>query len=191
MLGQNQILQLFRDNGALLNGHFELSSGLHSAQYLQCALLLQHPPVAALLSEELSRKFEDENVGVVVAPAIGGIILAYEVARALGARSLFCERKNGKMTLRRGFKLKTSERVLIVEDVITTGASVKEIVQIVRRSKAELTGIGVLVDRSCKEKDFGARYERLVKLDIKDFPPDQCPLCKQGLPLIKPGSKQS
>ena len=189
MLEQPRILKLFQDCGALLKGHFKLSSGLHSGQYLQCALLLQYPRFAGLLSEEISQRFKTEGIDVVIAPAIGGIIVAHEVARALGTRALFCERKQTEMVLRRGFELNPDEKVLVVEDVITTGGSVKEIIQIVKKSRARLAGVAVLVERSSQEKDFGVRYERLVKLDIKSFPPDQCPLCKKGLPLVKPGSR--
>ncbi|MEA3328662.1 MAG: orotate phosphoribosyltransferase [Candidatus Omnitrophota bacterium] len=186
---QDQVLKLFQDCGALLSGHFELSSGLHSGQYLQCALLLQHPPLAGVLSEELSRQFKKEKIDVVIAPAIGGIVVAHETARSLKARALFCERKQAKMTLRRGFELKPGENVLVVEDVVTTGGSVKEIIRIVKESKARLAGVGVLVERNPQEKDFGVKYKSLLNLNIETFPLNQCPLCEQGLPLVKPGSR--
>ena len=189
MLDQMRVVNLFKESGALLRGHFKLSSGLHSGQYLQCALVLQHPERASLLGKELAGRFKNKKIDVVIGPALGGVIVSYEVARALGVRSIFCERKEGKMTLRRGFRLKPGERVLIVEDVITTGGSVKEIIQIVRSSGSELIGIGALVDRGIKEKDFGIDCESLVSLDIKVFSPAQCPLCKEGIPLEKPGSK--
>lgn len=189
MLNQMQIMNLFKESGGLLTGHFKLSSGLHSAQYLQCALVLQHPGRASLVCSELASRFKDKKIDVVIGPALGGIIVSYEVARALGARSIFCERKEGKMSLRRGFSIKKGERVLIVEDVITTGGSVKEIIQIVRESGNELIGIGALINRSVEKKDFGIDYEALASLNIKAFSPAQCPLCKEGIPLEKPGSK--
>lgn len=183
------MLHIFQDKGALLKGHFKLSSGLHSGQYLQCALLLQDSKYTERLCKELALRFKDDNVSVVIGPALGGIIVSYEVARALSARSIFSEREDGKMRLRRGFNIDKKDRALVVEDVITTGTSTKEVIDIVKKTGAHLVGIGTLVDRT-KGIDFGERFISLLKIDIPTFKPADCPLCKEGLPLHKPGSRR-
>ncbi len=207
-MDREEIMRMFEKTGALLRGHFELSSGLHSDQYLQCALVLQHPEYAVSLCGELASKFKEDGPDVVVGPALGGIVVSYEVAKAMaahlrqdfggqpaealataGARSIFCERRDGKMTLRRGFSVGTNDKVLVVEVVITTGASVKEIIEIMRQSGARVIGVGAICDRSSGPIDFGARFESLIKLDIQSFSPRDCPLCKDGIPIQKPGSK--
>lgn len=189
MMDQMQIMKLLKATGALLKGHFELSSGLHSDQYLQCALVLQHPEYASLLCEELASRFKDDLVDVVCGPALGGIIVSYEVARALKARSIFCERQGDLMSLRRGFSVGRNDRVLVVEDVVTTGGSVKEIIKTVRENEGKVVGVGAIADRSNGAVDFDVRFERLLSLDIQNFPPKDCPLCKEGLPIHKPGSR--
>jgi len=189
-MDREEIMRMFEKTGALLRGHFELSSGLHSDQYLQCALVLQHPEYAVSLCGQLASKFKEDGPDVVVGPALGGIVVSYEVAKALDARSIFCERRDGKMTLRRGFSVATNDKVLVVEDVITTGASVKEIIEIMRQSGARVIGVGAICDRSSGPIDFGARFESLIKLDIQSFSPRDCPLCKDGIPIHKPGTRR-
>jgi orotate phosphoribosyltransferase len=190
-------LQIFRKCGALLSGHFKLSSGLHSGKYLQCALVLQYPNLAEKLCGQLASKFklQGSEIDAVVSPAIGGIIVGQEVAKFLGCRALFCEREEGKMKLRRGFKIGRGEKVLIVEDVITTGGSVKEIIEIVKAMGGEVKGIGAIVDRS--QPSFSAELStlnlplnNLLKINIETYSPFDCPICKQGIPLEKPGSRQ-
>ena len=186
-MNQAEILRIFKETGALLKGHFKLSSGLHSDQYLQCALVLQNHKYAKKLCGELASKFKSDKVNVVIGPALGGIIVSYEVARALGCRSIFAERETGPMTLRRGFKIDKDERALMVEDVVTTGGSTKEVIDIVKKCGARLVGIGALVDRSAGI-DFKERFESVLKIDIPAFRPEECPLCREGMLLVKPGS---
>ena len=190
-LGQGgKVLALFQQTGALLEGHFILSSRLHSGRYLQCALVLQHPAMAELLGQALAEYFRDDGVEAVVAPAIGGIIVAHEVARALGVRALFTEREAGVMTLRRGFTLREDERVLVVEDVVTTGGSTKETIDAVSGSGAAVVGAGSLVDRSGGAVDIGVRRAALLTLSVPAYDPTECPLCKQGVAAVKPGSRK-
>ncbi|NPV91423.1 MAG: orotate phosphoribosyltransferase [Firmicutes bacterium] len=190
-LDQSEAMEMFRDSGALLEGHFLLTSGRHSNQYMQCAKVLQYPGYASRLGEELARRYKDQGVELVIGPAMGGIIVAQEVARALGGkvRSLFAEREGGQMSLRRGFAIEPGEKVLVVEDVITTGGSVQEVVELVRSLGGEVVGVGVLVDRSGGEVKFEPRMEAVLQMHIVSYPPDDCPLCSQGLPAIKPGSR--
>lgn len=187
---EKDVLKLFEKHNALLTGHFKLSSGLHSEKYLQCALILQYPDIAAKLSKELVKKFE-ENIDVVIGPALGGIILAYEVARALKVRGLFSERHEGKMVLRRGFSIEKGEKALVVEDVITTGGSTKEVIEVVKSYGGNVVGVGSIIDRSGKQKvDFGASFHALAKINVETFEEKNCPLCKKGLPITKPGSRK-
>ena len=186
---KEEILHILKDQEALLSGHFKLSSGLHSGQYLQCALVLQNPKYAERLCNTLASKFKDDNVSVVVGPALGGIVVSHETARSLGVRSIFTERRDKEMVLRRGFSLNKDDNVLVVEDVITTGLSVKEVIAVVKASGAKLIGIGAIVDRSDSKIDFGARLESLIKIDIPVFNQKDCTLCKEGVPITKPGSR--
>lgn len=189
-IGQNEILQIFKDTGALLQGHFLLTSGKHSAQYMQCAQVLQHPRIAAQLGQALADKFDGGKIETVIGPAMGGIIVAHEVGRALGVKAIFTERQNGEMALRRGFLLKPGERVLVVEDVITTGGSVQEVIKLVRELGAEPVGVGVLVDRSGGQADFdGLPLHSLLQMQIEAFAAEDCPLCARGVPCVKPGSR--
>ena len=189
MYSKDQILEIFKEKEVLLSGHFRLTSGRHAAYYMQCARLLQYPDVAGPLCEQLANNFARKGVTVVVGPAIGAISLSYEVARALGVKSIFAERENGEMTLRRGFEVTTQDKVLVVEDVITTGGSVKEVVSLMQAKGAEVVGVGVLVDRSNGKIDFGVPLASLVSLEIESFEPEHCPLCAEGkLPVVKPGS---
>lgn len=186
---QNEILEIFKQSGALLEGHFLLTSGRHSARYMQCAQVLQYPHLAAQLGEMLAAEFAARDIRTVIGPAMGGILVAHEVAKALKVRAMFAERENGAMTLRRGFHLEPGEKVLVVEDVITTGKSVREVLDVVRRQNAVAVGVGVLVDRSGGKQEFGIPLRSLVSLEIESFAAAECPLCRQGIPYIKPGSR--
>jgi len=184
------ILEVFREAGALLEGHFLLSSGLHSPKYLQCALVLQDPARAERLCSRLARAFADDRVETVVGPAMGGILVAYELARALGATAIFAEREEGRMRLRRGFRIEPQERVLLAEDVVTTGGSLREVLALVREAGAEVVGVAALVDRtSGRDPGFGIPLTALVQLDVPTHVPEECPLCREGVPVVKPGSR--
>lgn len=185
-----EVLFIFEELGALLKGHFKLSSGLHSQTYLQCALVLQHPPIAERLAKTLAGKFAGEQVDCVVGPALGGVTWAYEVARALGVRGIFTEREEGKMALRRGFSILQGERVLVVEDVVTTGGSTKELIDLVRSRGGIVVGVGCVIDRSAGTVEFGANFHSLAKVEAKAFNQGECPLCKEGEPVTKPGSRK-
>jgi len=187
------ILELFRTTGAYLNGHFRLTSGLHSPEYLQCALVLQYPKHAAelgsLLADQL-RHIAQEPVTLVASPALGGLIIGHEVARALGARFIFTERdQNTKMTLRRGFAVTRGEPAVVVEDVVTTGGSTRDVVDVLRAAGARPLAAGSIIDRSGGHADVGVPRVALATLEVVTYDPDQCPLCAEGLPAIKPGSR--
>ncbi|HWN98852.1 MAG TPA: orotate phosphoribosyltransferase [Blastocatellia bacterium] len=184
------LLEVFQRTGALLEGHFQLTSGLHSPRYLQCALVLQHPQHAEWIGNSLGSLFRDERVSAVVAPAIGGIIVAHETARSLGVRALFTERESGVMTLRRGFRIEPMERVLVVEDVVTTGGSTRQTIDAVTGAGGAVVGAGSVVDRSGGAVDLGVRREALLTLEVPAYEPAQCPLCRQGIPAIKPGGRK-
>ncbi len=190
--GAQGVLNLMKESSALLSGHFVLSSGLHSEKYIQCALLLEAPHRAEAVGRNLGRLVE-ESIGsgiveVVVSPALGGIIIGHEAARALGARSIFVERAAGTMTLRRGFGIQTRERVLIVEDVVTTGRSTNEVIRVVASQGGNIVGIGAIVNRGAGVK-FGVPFAYLVRAEIENYDPKACPLCAAGVPLTKPGSR--
>ncbi len=189
VIKEREILEIFNNTGALLSGHFKLSSGLHSGRYLQCALVLEHPQYAAKMGEAIAAGFKGEDLTCVAGPALGGVIIAHEVARALGKRCVFGEREDGKMTLRRGFTVGPGDKVLVIEDVVTTGRSISELIEVIKQRGAAVAGVGVIVDRSSGKIDFGCRFQSLVKLDVETFPPDKCPLCKENMPLVKPGSR--
>jgi len=189
MLGEERVLHLLRETGALLDGHFLLTSGRHSDRYIQCAKLLQYPSYAAELGAGLGARFSRDGVQAVVGPAMGGILVSYEVARHLGVRSLFTEREGGRMTLRRGFTLEPGERVLVVEDVITTGGSVEEVLAVVQEHGAVPVGVGALVDRSCGQVGWTLPLESLIRLNVVSYPREECPLCRAGVEVVKPGSR--
>lgn len=192
MLSKREVLRIFKDTGVLQSGHFQLSSGLHSNKYLQCAKVFQYPRYAKVLAEELARRFKKERVDLVIGPALGGIILSYEVARSLRkARALFAEREKEKMCLRRGFKIEKGEKALVVEDVITTGGSVKEVIELVKELGGEVIGAGALVDRSGKRINFGVKTKTLLKIRVENYKKEDCPLCKKDTPLLKPGSREN
>lgn len=187
--GERETLQLYEKTGALMRGHFRLTSGLHSDVYLQSALVLQHPEHAAALGSALAAPFRADGVQTVLAPAIGGILVAHEVARSLGARALFTEREGGVMRLRRGFVLAAGERCLVVEDVITTGGSTREVVQCVQEHGGAVVGVGSLIDRSGGAAAFAVKHVALARVTATTWPPETCPLCKAGTQAIKPGSR--
>ncbi len=186
---EREVLALYEKTGALMRGHFRLSSGLHSAVYLQSALVLQYPEHATALGADLAAAFGPVDVATVLAPAIGGIIVAHEVARALGARALFAEREGGIMTLRRGFSLGPGERCLVVEDVITTGGSTLEVVECARKAGAVVVGVGALIDRSSGTTRLPMPPASLARVDAVNYRPEECPLCAAGSQPIKPGSR--
>jgi orotate phosphoribosyltransferase len=192
-LRTDQVIELFESEEALLSGHFLLSSGLHSTRYLQCALVLQYPAVAERLCAALGARIREDvrvgNIDVVVAPALGGVIVAYEVARALGVRAVFTERQEGQMVLRRGFRIVPGERVLVVEDVVTTGGSTREVMAVVEAQGGVTVAVGSLIDRSGGAVDLGVPRHALAVLEVPTYPPDHCPLCQDGVAVVKPGSR--
>lgn len=183
------VLDLFRKSGALLEGHFRLSSGLHSDRYLQSALVLQYPEFASTLGHALAERTKHLQATVVLSPALGGIVIGQEVAHALGVRAIFAERQDGALTLRRGFSLAPPDRVLVVEDVITTGGSTKETAAVAEASGAHVVGAAGIVDRGHDATRLGLPLQVLVRLEVPAFPPEQCPLCARGQAIVKPGSR--
>jgi len=187
-----EVMKKFEQAGAIKKGHFKLTSGVHSDTYIQCAQVMQYPGFMHNLCSELGRKFRGEDIDVIIGPAIGGIIISHVMAQVLGpwVRAIFTERENGKMTLRRSFEIKKDEKVLVVEDVTTTGGSVKEVIDIAKERGGQVVGVGVLIDRSGGRIDFGVKMKSLLTLDIKSYQPEECPLCKKGVPVVKPGSRE-
>lgn len=193
-MNREHVLSIFRETGALLEGHFQLTSGLHSNQYFQCAKVLQYPRYATLFCADIAERFKDTTIDVVIAPAMGGIVVGQEVGRVLNARTLFTERKDGVMQLRRGFEIRQGERVLVCEDVVTTGGSVFEVIKIVGESGGVVAGVGCIVDRSDGKVRFGldgtGLQHSVLQMDVVTYKPDVCPLCKQAVPIEKPGSRK-
>lgn len=187
----DEVVERFRCTGALLEGHFVLTSGLHSTHYLQCALVLQHPSEAEALARAIAARCSEQQVETVAAPAIGGIIIGWEVARALGVRSIWTEREAGAMTLRRGFTIRPGERVLVVEDVITTGGSTRETIEVLRSSGALVVGAASIIDRSGGRADVGVPRVALATLEVPANAPASCPQCAAGVPAVKPGSRNA
>jgi orotate phosphoribosyltransferase len=188
-MDESEVLTLLRRTGAFQTGHFLLSSGMHSPQYVQCALLLQHPQHAAAVGAAVADRFRSERVQVVLGPAYGGMTIAHEVARSLGARSLFAERVEGRFELRRSFQIDAGERTLVVEDVVTTGAATREVKRLVERLGGVVVGVGAIVDRTAAPLEFDCRFEALATIDAPAYLPSMCELCQQGVPLVKPGSR--
>jgi orotate phosphoribosyltransferase len=186
---QDEVLDIYQKTGALLTGHFLLSSGLHSERYLQSALVLQQPDIATRLCAALADHFRNTKIEAVIAPALGGVFVSHETARALGVRALFAERVNGELTLRRGFTIKPGERILVVEDVITTGKSTRETIEVVKNAGGVAVAAASLVDRSGGKAELGVPYKSLVTLDVPSYTAGECPLCKAGSTPIKPGSR--
>ena len=186
---QDVVLDMFRQSGALLEGHFRLSSGLHSEKYLQSALVLQHPEFAEALGSRIAEAVAHLQPTVVVSPALGGIVIGQETARALGVRAIFAERQDGKLLLRRGFALAESDRAVVVEDVITTGGSTRETIDVVTGAGAEVVGAAAIIDRGNDAARLGIPLYALVKLEVPTYQPESCPLCAKGSPVVKPGSR--
>jgi orotate phosphoribosyltransferase len=186
---EKEILQIFKDAGAFLEGHFILSSGLHSPHYIEKFRILEQPKYTEMLCAEIANNFKNQDITVVAGPMTGGIILAYETARQLGIKAIFTERTEGKMKFRRGFKLSPADKVLIVEDIITTGGSVFEVIEEVRNSGAKIAGLGYLVDRSSGRINFNIPAKALLTLEVTAYQPNDCPLCKTGSKAVKPGSR--
>jgi len=185
----SEVMRLFRECGAWQEGHFQLSSGLHSHEYLQCAMLLQHPTLASKVCEALAERFIADEVTCVAAPALGGILVGYETARHLGARSVFAERVDEHLSFRRTFHIGPKDRILVVEDVVTTGGSVQELITLAQDIGATVVGVGALIDRSGGWAAFEVKYHALVSVNLKTFSTAECPLCKEGVPINKPGSR--
>ncbi len=183
----DDVRQILESTGAIRHGHFRLTSGLHSDLFLLCARVMQYPPHTTRLAEAMADPFRDAAVQVVVGTAVGGIVLGYEIARQLGARAIFAEKNGtGAMVLRRGFLLRPGERVLVIEDVLTTGGSIRKVIETVRAQRAEVAGVSVLVDRSGGAVDVGVPLHALLTLTINAWEPASCPLCAQGVPLVEP-----
>lgn len=185
------VIESFKRAGALLEGHFVLSSGLHSTKYLQCALVLQDPVQAEEFGRALAAHFQDRDIQLVASPAIGGLIIGHEVARALGARFLWTERENGMMTLRRGFSVRSGERTLVVEDVVTTGGSTRETVKALQAAGAEVVGAASIIDRSSGVADVGVPRVALAQLDVRSVESAACEACARGEAVTKPGSRKA
>lgn len=189
MLTNEQAIALLEEKQAILTGHFLLTSGRHSDRYVQCAKLFQYADTSELICASLARQFANAHIDLVAGPAVGGIIMAYEMGRQLGVRNIFAERENGVMTLRRGFAVQPGERVLVVEDVVTTGGSVKEVIELLRTAGAEVVGVGSVVDRSAGRVDFGVPFHAAVSMEVISYDAAECPLSKTGTPAVKPGSR--
>lgn len=185
---ESEILQIFKDSNALLDGHFVLTSGLHSPHYIEKFRVLEQPRYTEILCKEIAENFKGDKITVVAGPMTGGIILAYETGKQLGTKAIFTERVDGKMKFRRGFTLSANDRVLIVEDIITTGGSVFEVIEEVKTYNSTIAGIGALVDRSNGSANFGYPFKPLVTMNVVAYKQEECPLCKAKIPVTKPGS---
>ncbi len=189
MTNQN-ILEIFQKTSALLDGHFLLTSGRHSNQYFQCALVLQYPNYNEIICSKIAEHFKDTEIDAVISPAIGGITVGQEVARLLGKKSIFAEREDKSLTLRRGFNIEEGKKYLVCEDVVTTGGSVFEVMEIVRNNGGIVAGVGYIVDRSNNKVQFGVSQFSTLQLEVVSYQPEECPLCRQNIPAIKPGSRK-
>ena len=186
---RDELLDLYRQSGALLEGHFRLTSGLHSSGYLQCALVLQHPPHAEALGRAIADRVRALSATVVLSPALGGVVIGHEVGRALGVRAIFAERQDGRLSLRRGFTLAPTDRVLVVEDVMTTGGSTRETIDVAKAAGGQVVGTASIVDRSGGTIRFDVPFASLLEIALPTYDPAACPLCAEGLPVVKPGSR--
>ena len=184
-----QIIDILKSSGALLTGHFQLRSGLHSDHFFQAALLLQYPDKAETVCRYLAQNFADQPIETVISPAVGGLIVGQEVARALGCRAIFADKEDGQLVLKRGFSLKKGEKVLVAEDVVTKGGRVQQTIDLVRSFGAKVVAVAVIVDRSGGEAKFDVPFFSALQLNLPTFDPAECPLCKKGLPIDRPGSK--
>lgn len=187
---EEDFFNIFKESEALLTGHFLLTSGRHSDKYFQCAKVLQYPKYVEMVCTEISNYFKNYEIDTVIAPAMGGIIIGQEVARQLGKRFIFAEREDKLLTLRRGFSINPGEKVLICEDVVTTGGSVFEVIDIVKHSNAEIVGVGFIVDRSNGKVNFNVPQKSVVKMEVISYLPEECPMCKEGIQFVKPGSRK-
>lgn len=185
----DSVLDRFRQSGALLEGHFRLTSGLHSPGYLQCALVLQHPAEAEACGAEIAGRVRGLEAQVVLSPALGGIVIGQEVGRALGVRAIFAERQDGKLILRRGFSIAAGERVLVVEDVVTTGGSTRETIDVARAAGGLVVGAASIIDRGGGQQSLDVPYHALATIALPIYQPEACPMCAAGQPVLKPGSR--
>ncbi len=190
MLTRERMIEILEETEVLLRGHFLLTSGKHSGEYMQCAKLLQYPKYAEEIMGDLAKRFKDQEIDMVIGPAVGGIIVAYEMARQLGVKNVFAERENGKMTLRRSFTIPKGAKILVAEDVVTTGGSVREVMEVVKEQGAEVVGVAVVVDRSNGTETFGVPFEAALSVEVKAYDPKDCPMCREGkTEAYKPGSR--
>jgi len=189
-LTTDEVIDEFKESGALLEGHFKLSSGLHSSVYLQCALVLQFPAKAEAFGRAIAERYAGQQIELVASPAIGGLIIGHEVARALGARFIWTERQDGEMSLRRGFTVRAGERALVVEDVVTTGGSTRETIVALKKAGTNVIGAASIIDRSSGEADVGVERTALATLDVRSLQPHECELCRAGVEVVKPGSRK-
>ena len=188
---KERALEILKEAGVLLEGHFLLTSGRHSGRYLQCARIFRNTRYSEELCAALAAHFKDDRVDIVIGPALGAVQMAYEVSRALGCENFFAEREDGSLTLRRGFAIEPGQRVLVVEDVVTTGGSVREVLEIVRQAGGEIVGVGSIVDRTGGRIDFGVPFHSVISMEVESYEPSECPLCKAGAPApYKPGSRK-
>lgn len=192
MISNERVTEVLIEAGVLQEGHFKLTSGRHSNKYLQCAKIFQNTKYSTELCAALAEQFKDSNIEIVIGPAIGAIQMSYEVSRTLGCVNFFAERdEDGKMTLRRGFSINPGQKVLVVEDVVTTGGSVKEVLELVKAAGGDIAGVGVIVDRTGGKADFGVPMKSVISIEVESWLPDECPLCKDGeIQLVKPGSRK-
>ena len=190
-MNAEQVIDQFRTTGALLEGHFQLSSGLHSTVYLQCALVLQFPEKAEAFGRAIAEKFAGQGIQLVASPAIGGIVIGHEVARALGARFVWTEREAGQMTLRRGFTVAPGEKTLVVEDVVTTGGSTRDTIEALTQAGADVVGAASIIDRSAGSADVSVPLTSLASLKVLSVEAGVCDACKLGEPVVKPGSRKA
>jgi len=188
-MSDKDVLNHFMESGALLEGHFQLRSGLHSNRFFQAALVLQYPAIAEKLCAELADKFKGAKIDAVLSPALGGLIVGQEVGRRIGCKAIFAEKENDNLVLRRGFTISKGERILVAEDVVTKGGRVDQTVKLARSMGAEVVGIAVIVDRSTGDVKFDVPFKSLLKLQFDTYEPAECPLCASRIPLVKPGSK--
>lgn len=192
MISNERVIEILKEAGVLLEGHFRLTSGRHSNKYLQCAKIFRNTKYSEELCSALAEQFADDGVEVVIGPAMGAVQMAYEVSRHLKCENFFAEREaDGKMALRRGFEVKPGMKVLLVEDVVTTGGSVKEVLELVKAAGADVVGIGSIVDRTGGKIDFGVPFKAVISVEVESWEPENCPLCKEGkIELVKPGSRK-
>ena len=190
MISEDKIRDIFTETGVIQKGHFELSSGRHADKYLQCAKVLQYPKYADMLGEKIANLWQDTEIDVVIGPALGGVVISYTAGRALKIRAVFSERKEGQMQLRRGFDIKPTENVLVVEDVVTTGGSVREVIELLEDFNTNIVGISSLVDRSGGEVEFDYPFKSLLQINVASYRPEDCKLCQNNVPINKPGSRK-